>query len=110
MEPSPGGNAVGHVSEFVGSINLDKVFKYCCLDEVRMKLSYTVDFVASNGREVSHLHHLWLGFLNDGDTSKQLAVLGKLLLHHLEESHINLVYDLEMSWQQVLHHRDRPFL
>ena len=32
VEPSSGGDAVGHVGELVGSINLDKVFENCCLD------------------------------------------------------------------------------
>ena len=75
-----------------------------------MKLSYTIDFVTSNGREVSHLHHLWLGFLDDRNTPEHVAVLGELLLHHVKELRVDLVNDLEMSRKQVLHHRDRPFL
>ena len=75
-----------------------------------MELGYTIDLVTSNRREVSHSHHLWLGFLDDRNTPKHVAVLGELLLHHLKELRVDLVDDLKMSWEQVLHHRDRPFL
>ena len=110
MEPSSGGNAIGHVGEFVRSINLDEVFEDCGFDQVRMKLSYTIDLVAANGREISHLHHLWLRFFDDRNTPEHIAILGELFLHHVKELRIDLVNDLQMSREQVLHHRDRPFL
>ena len=110
MEPPSRRNAVGHIGKFVWSIDLDKVFKDCGLDQVRVKLSYTIDLVASNGGEVGHLHHFRLGFFDDRNAPEHVAIVGELLLHHMKELRIDLVNDLEMSREQVLHHRDRPFL
>ena len=75
-----------------------------------MELSYTIDLVASNSREVSHLHHLRLGFLDDRNTPEHVAVLGELLFHHVKELRVDFVNNLEVSREQVLHHRNRPFL
>ena len=109
MEPPSGGDAISHVCEFVGSIDLDKVFEDCRFDKVRMKLSYAIDLVASDGCKESHSHHLWLGFFDYRNTPEHVAVLGEALLYHLKELRVDLVNDLEMSWEQVLHHGDRPF-
>ncbi len=95
MQPSSGGDTVSHVGELIGAIDPDKVPKYCCLNQVRVKFGHTIDFMAPDDSQVRHPYHLRLGFLNNGNCSKNIPP--KLLLHHLKKSQINLIYDLEMS-------------
>ena len=57
MKPSPRSDTIGHIGELVGSVNGDKVFENGSFDQVRMKLSHTVDFVTTNCSQVSHPHH-----------------------------------------------------
>jgi hypothetical protein len=98
VQPPSRCDTIGYVGELIRTVDLDKVLENGGLDEVGVKLGYTIDFMASNGRQVSHSHHLWLGLFDDGDTREHVTILGELLLNHLEELHIDLVDDLEMPW------------
>ena len=95
MQPSSRGDTVSHVGELIGAIDPDKVPENCCLDQVRVKFGYTIDFMAPDDCQVSHPYHLRLRFLNDGNCSKYIP--SKLLLHHLKKSQVDLINDLEMS-------------
>lgn len=64
-----------------------------------MKLGYTIDFVASDGSQVRHPHHLRLRLFDDGDSRQHTTVFGEFLLDHVKELHVDLVNNLEMPWQ-----------
>ena len=110
MKPSARCDAVGDVCEFVWAIDGDKVLEDGRSDQIRVELGHPVDLVASNGGEMGHSDHLWLSLLDDRYASEQVSVLGELLFDHLEEAEIDLIHDLKMPWQQVLHQRYRPLL
>lgn len=110
MQPSARGNAVGDIREAVSSENLDKVFENRSLNEIRMELGDSIDLVGTNNGQVSHADHLRARLLDDGDAGKQLALLWELTLHSLEEEKVDIINDLQMSWQEVLEQWNRPLL
>lgn len=110
MQPSPGGDAVGDIGEFVRPVDLDEVFEDRCLDEIGMKLRNTVDLVAADHGKVCHAHHLGLRFLNDGNTTQHVAVLGEVTLNILQELQVDVVDDLKVTRKKMLKQRDRPLL
>ena len=60
VQPSPRGDAVGDICEFVWTVDLDKVFENGRLDEVGVKLSDTVDLVTADNSQVGHANPLRL--------------------------------------------------
>ena len=99
MKPSSRRDTVGHIRELIGSVYGDKVFEDGSFDKVGMKLSHTVDFVATNCSQVSHSHHFGIGFFNYRNAGKHIAVFGERLLDILEELHVDLVNNLQMAWE-----------
>ncbi len=110
VQPSSRGDPVGHVGKLVRAVDFDKVLENGGLDQVRMQFGHPVHFLTSNDRQISHSHHLRLRFLDDRDRRQQVAPVGDFLLHHLEELHVDLVDDLEVPREQILHQGHRPLL
>lgn len=94
VEPPPGGDAVGDISELVRSIDLDKVLEDCCLDQIRVQLGYTIDLVRANYSQVRHAHHLGVRLFDDGHASKDIALLGETPLDELQEVIVDFIDDL----------------
>lgn len=60
MQPSPGRDAVSHISKFVGSKDCDEILEDGGLDKVGVQFSDAVDLVRTNQGQVSHANHFWL--------------------------------------------------
>lgn len=110
MKPAARGDTVGDVGELVRAINLDKVLENGRLDEIRMKLSNSVDLVRADNGQKCHAHHLGLRLLNDRHTSKDASVVGKRLFDLLKEEQINVVDNLQVPRKEVLEQANGPFL
>lgn len=110
MQPSAWGDAVGDVREAVSSEDLDKVLEDRSLDEIRMELSDSINLVRTDNGQISHADHLGRRFLDDGNAGKQLTLLWELTLHSLEEEEVDIIDDLQMSWEQVLEQWNGPLL
>lgn len=110
MQPAPRRDAIGDVGEFVRPVDCHEILENRGSDQIRVQLGHTIDFVTANGCKVGHSHHLGLGLLDDRYTTKHVAVFGEATLNHLQEFHVDVVDDLEMSWEQILHQWDGPLL
>lgn len=110
MQPAARGDAVGDVAELVWPVDGDEVLEDGGLDEVGVQFGDAIDLVRADDGDVSHADHLGLSLFDDGDAAEQVVVLGELALDVLQEGHVDLVDDLEVTGQQVLHQRDRPLL
>jgi hypothetical protein len=75
-----------------------------------MELCNTVDLMRTDDSQIRHANHLGLRFFNDGNTGKNIPILGELALDTLQEIQVDLVDDLEVSWKQVLEQWNRPLL
>lgn len=110
VEPSAWGDSVRDIGELVDPKDGDKVLENGRLDEVGVELGDAVDLVRANNSEVRHANHLRLRLLDDGDSPKHVSVIRECLLNTLEEEQINVVYNLEMSREQVLYEAHGPLL
>lgn len=110
VQPSAGSNTVCDVGELVRAVDLNKVLEDGGLDEVGVQLSHTVDLVRADKSQVRHADHLRVRLFDDRDTGKQLAVLGEFALYKLQELEVNVVDDLQVAGEQVLHQRNGPLL
>lgn len=59
-----------------------------------MQLGHTVDLVGANQGEVGHANHLRLRLLNDGDSTKELTIIGKVTLDKLQKIEVDVKDDL----------------
>lgn len=110
VQPTSGGDAVGHVGELVRAVNLNKVLENGGLDQIRVQLSHTVDLVGTYNGQEGHSHHLGLTLLNDGDSAEQVSVIGEGLFDLLQEEQIDIIDNLKMSGQQMLNQSNGPLL
>lgn len=91
VQPSARCDTVSDICELVGPVDLDEVLEDGSLDQVRVQLSYAVDLVRTDQSKVGHADHLGLRLFDDGDTSKQIAVAGKVALNELEEVQVYVI-------------------
>lgn len=110
VQPTSGGNTVGDVGELVGAIDLDKVLEDGRLDEIRVQLGDSVHLVGSDNGKVCHSDHLGLRLLDNGDPSKDISIVGEVLLNKLQEIQVDVEDDLKMSGQEVLNKTNGPLL
>lgn len=94
VQPSSWCDTVGDICELVWSVDLDKVLENGSLDQVGVKLSNTVDLVRANDCKVGHSYHLWLRFLDDGNSAEHVTILGKSSFDLLQEVQIDIINDL----------------
>ncbi len=102
MQPTSWCDSVCDIRELVRSKYLDKVLEDGSSDQIGMKFGHTVDLVGADDGQVGHANHLRLGLFDDRNTAQEIPVLGKLPLNSLQEIQVDFVYDLEVSWKQVL--------
>jgi hypothetical protein len=110
VKPSTRSDSVCHVGELVRAINRDKVLEDGRLDEIRVQLGDSIDLVGPDKCQVGHAHHLGGGLFNDGNAAKEFTILGEHALDILQELQINVVDDLQVTREEVLHQWNRPFL
>jgi hypothetical protein len=103
VQPPSGSDSIGDVGELVLSIDFNEVLEDCGLDEIRMKFGDTIDFVRANDCQVGHAENLGLRFFDDRYSAEHISVLRELALDLLKEEQVDIVYDLKVSWQKVLH-------
>lgn len=110
VEPAARSDSVRHIGELVGTVDLDKVLEDSGLDEIRVQLSNTIDFMRPNNCQERHAHHLCLRLLNDRNSAQDVSVIRESLLDLLEEKQVNVIDNLQMSGQKVLDQTNGPLL
>ena len=85
VQPSAWSNAIGDIRESISSKNLDKVLEDRSFNEIRMKLSDSIDLVRTDNSQIGHADHLRRRFLDNGDARKQLTLFWELALDSLQE-------------------------
>jgi len=57
--------------------------------------------VRANDGQICHPYTLWLGLLNNTDTRKHIAIIRELALYELQELHIDVIDDLQVTWEEM---------
>mmetsp|Transcript_1100 Transcript_1100/g.3068 ORF Transcript_1100/g.3068 Transcript_1100/m.3068 type:complete len:926 (+) Transcript_1100:706-3483(+) len=109
-QPAAGCHAVGLVLE-LGGEDLVEVVQDLVLHDLRVDGGHAVHGVGRHHRQVRHAHHLLAGALLDdrhaGDALPVVTVLGA---QRLQEAPVDVVDDLHVAGQQLLHQAHGPLL
>mmetsp|Transcript_12733 Transcript_12733/g.53542 ORF Transcript_12733/g.53542 Transcript_12733/m.53542 type:complete len:680 (+) Transcript_12733:784-2823(+) len=109
-QPAALRDAVGLVLELVGP-ELVEVLEDGLLDELRVDRRHAVDGVAGHQRQRGHAHRLVaLVLLDDAHAADAVPVVAEVRAHLLQEAPVDVVDDLHVARQQLLHELHRPLL
>lgn len=82
---------------------------YNVLDDLSVHLGHTVHTVGDHDSQVGHANLLLITLLNDGELVHLGNIVGPLLLDHLgQEQMVDVVDDLNVSGEEVLHETEGP--
>mmetsp|Transcript_93814 Transcript_93814/g.195689 ORF Transcript_93814/g.195689 Transcript_93814/m.195689 type:complete len:706 (-) Transcript_93814:403-2520(-) len=113
VHPTAGGDSVGHVHELVllalGQIVLVEVGESLLLHDLGVECSDAVDFVAAQHSDVAHPDAFEGLLLEQGETP-DLGAIAVHLCELLHEALVDLAADVQVPWEQLLHHVDGPLL
>ena len=105
----PRRDTVGNITKLVFAVEVDKVLQNGSPDELRMELSDTVDLVRAKDSKIGHADVLRLTLLDQRHLRQFLLIARELAFDGLEECPIEIVDNLEVPGEELLHQRDGPF-
>jgi hypothetical protein len=105
---APRRDAVGNIAKLVFAVEVDKVLHNGGPDELRMKLSDTIDLVRANDSKIGHADVLRLTLLDQRHLRQFLLIARELAFDGLEECPVDIIDNLEVPGKELLHERDRP--
>ena len=109
MDPSSWGDTIGLVLE-LALIEVVEFLENCLLKKLRVKSCNTVDGVRADNGKISHSNLLWPSLLNKTHPLNLLVITWILLLQLTNVQMVDLVDNLQVSWQQSANEINRPLL
>lgn len=109
QQPTTGSDAIGLILESFGE-HLKEVLEQIILDDLGVNARHSIDGVGADDGEVGHVHALVSIFLNERHATHAVSISGPTLGHGIQVVVVDLVDDLHVAGQDVLHEGDRPTL
>src|SRR5437868_4593086 len=81
-----------------------------CLEQLCVKLGDTINRMTADDRQISHADLLLSIFFNNRHASHAIRVSRPYGDDFIQESLVNLIYDLKVARQNILQQRNWPFL
>lgn len=104
----PRRDTVGDITKLILTEEIDKVPQNGSPDELRVKLGDTVNLVRAEYGKVRHANVLRLTLLDQRHPRQLLLIARELALDGLKEGPIEIVDNLEVSGEELLHEWDGP--